>query len=733
MKRKLAFPGLFALFTLAVAVSAASPGAQAAVSLSSTGGITTITYENVRFTAQEGGFLSAPIEAPFPFNAVVPGWEADEEIAFEMRSGAAATLGEWIAIAHNDDLGGEEAGREVGDMLLVPAVDKTHTWVQLRVPSQTEPLTRLHLTFIDTSEGPTTTELLARQAELDAQNGTADVAETLANPKPAYISRGVWCTYAECSYNSCMPSDPLKYADVTHLIVHHTVTNNSGSDWAATVRAIFRYHALSSGNCWGDIGYNYLIDMNGVIYEGHRGGDNVIGTHAAGGNKGSMGVSLIGTFTWPQEYAGGIRPPDKMLNSLINILAWKADQRQINVYEGGQLPDLSGGRPKLMGHRDVYGTTTCPGGQAHALLPWARDQVAARLPWLVNDHVYIDELSNQFFKSASNWREPTYQCGYNTHSFYTWSTSNQNASPYWGEWRFNVPANGLYEVEVFVPYCNTGTGETKSAKYTVYHTNGSSQKTVNQQDRVGLWTSLGSYQLAVASDNRLRLTDITNDNGLGVWFDTIRVRRLQYYGRVDLRQPAADAWVTASSVTFQWDVVDVINPTSMRLRVATDAGMTNIIRDDTFGGGTRESTLSLPTGTPTLYWQVTAEGLTQANSAVGKFIIDTVPPSAILAKVYKLPWGSYLLDIDADDGESGLASISAQYRAVGASVWVEIGSGVPGSSISFYPPNGSQNYEFRVSARDQAGNSKSYSATAEGTTAGATVLTRTLYLGLAGR
>ena len=76
-----------------------------------------------------------------------------------------------------------------------------------------------------------------------------------------------------------------------------------------------------------------------------------------------MGVSLIGTFT-ASDYPGlpGIAPPTAMRNALVELLSWKADQRGINVYESDPtMPFVEGGRPNLMGHRDVYGTTECPG------------------------------------------------------------------------------------------------------------------------------------------------------------------------------------------------------------------------------------------------------------------------------------------------------------------------------------------------------------------------------------
>src|SRR5690606_21603494 len=119
--------------------------------------------------------------------------------------------------------------------------------------------------------GPTTEELVAQQeAQPELQQATN------AYPKPPVIPRIAWCNDPACNY-----SDGLRYEPVTHLILHHTVTTSS-DDSAATVRAIWKFHTFTRG--WGDIGYNYLVDINGVIFEGHLGGDDVVGTHSGDAN-----------------------------------------------------------------------------------------------------------------------------------------------------------------------------------------------------------------------------------------------------------------------------------------------------------------------------------------------------------------------------------------------------------------------------------------------------------------
>ena len=119
-------------------------------------------------------------------------------------------------------------------------------------------------------------------------------ASTSPLPKPPVVSRTAWgCP--EGQQSSWTP----QYTAVTHLVVHHSAGSNTSSDWAGTVRSIWDFHSRpveDGGRGWGDVGYNYLIDPNGVIYEGRAGGDNVIGAHFSCRNGGTMGVCLLGTF-----------------------------------------------------------------------------------------------------------------------------------------------------------------------------------------------------------------------------------------------------------------------------------------------------------------------------------------------------------------------------------------------------------------------------------------------------
>jgi hypothetical protein len=161
---------------------------------------------------------------------------------------------------------------------------------------------------------------------------------------------------------------------VTHIVVHHSATANAAAHWAEVVRNIWRDHALTRG--WGDIGYNFLIDPNGVIYEGRAGGDDVIGAHFSCMNGHTMGVCLLGTYST-------VSPSPAALESLKRLLAWKVDLAGIDPLGRSYHPESGLTLPHICGHRDgnasslKCSTTECPGGYLYNLLPTIRTDVAA--------------------------------------------------------------------------------------------------------------------------------------------------------------------------------------------------------------------------------------------------------------------------------------------------------------------------------------------------------------------
>jgi hypothetical protein len=183
---------------------------------------------------------------------------------------------------------------------------------------------------------------------------------------PLLLSREVW------GANEAIRRAPPRYAQsLQFAVVHHTAGTNSytRSQSAAIVRGIEIYHV--KGNGWNDIGYNFLVDKYGQVFEGRYGGVDqpVIGAHAEGFNTGSVGVAMLGTY-------GLSAPPAVARTALANLLAWRLDIAHVDPTS--KLTWISGGNPKfaagvpvvlraVSGHRDT-GFTTCPGAALYAQL-----------------------------------------------------------------------------------------------------------------------------------------------------------------------------------------------------------------------------------------------------------------------------------------------------------------------------------------------------------------------------
>ena len=191
--------------------------------------------------------------------------------------------------------------------------------------------------------------------------------------KPAIVTRAQWG--ANESWRSGSPD----YAPVKMAFVHHT---DSGNDYTAAeapaiVRGVYAYHTKSLH--WSDVGYNFLIDRYGTIYEGRYGGvtKGVIGAQVLGFNTGSTGISVIGTFT-------SAAPTSKSVVSLERLLEWKLDIHHVDPLGTGTLICGYGQKfatgqhvtfPAIAGHRDAN-YTDCPGGKLYAQLPNIRKVVA---------------------------------------------------------------------------------------------------------------------------------------------------------------------------------------------------------------------------------------------------------------------------------------------------------------------------------------------------------------------
>ncbi len=286
----------------------------------------------------------------------------------------------WQAVEVSHDL---DTGSSLVRSGLLVATDATNAQVRVIAGSPEN----IEIVAIDTAHGPR--HLLVQPRAAGAQtlpavpsttttstttSTTVTSREPAAVPQPALISRSQWG-----ADESMKGNEPQKFAPIRRLALHHTA-GAEGDDPAATVRAIYAYHTKSNG--WNDIGYNFLVDSAGRIYEGRYAreytkgetptgedadGRGVIGAHTGGNNTGTVGIALLGDFSGDQA------PTSAAIAAVERMFAWKADRHNIDL--AGTVDWSSGEKSTLIGHRDA-GSTACPGDRVYEQLPAMRRRIA---------------------------------------------------------------------------------------------------------------------------------------------------------------------------------------------------------------------------------------------------------------------------------------------------------------------------------------------------------------------
>src|SRR5262245_33429448 len=337
---------------LVVALAALAPGTAAA--------------QDVRVAARdvplEAVRASAPRPAPQTFTMIGIHWQGSGKVWFRTAT-EPGRFGPWRSAQPEaddaPDAGSAEAGGS-GWRIGNPWWTGTARWVQYRTSGR---VTRVRAYFIDS-------EVTAADRAIAAVSRAAPPATTAAAlapaAQPSIIRRAQWN-----ADESIVRDEPAIAARLRRAVVHHTAGSNrySRSESAAIVRGIQRYHVLS--NHWDDIGYNFLVDKYGQVFEGRGGGitENVIGAHAGGFNTGSVGVAVIGNYD-------SARLSRAARTALQRLLAWRLDVG--HVFPRGRVEAVSAGSSRypagevvrlraISGHRDTS-LTSCPGRRIYGLL-----------------------------------------------------------------------------------------------------------------------------------------------------------------------------------------------------------------------------------------------------------------------------------------------------------------------------------------------------------------------------
>jgi hypothetical protein len=292
----------------------------------------------------------------------------------------------WVPLAaghdHRPDTG---TGEHASDPVWTGSAHE----LQLRAARRPRGTLRVHLVSVPAPAKRAGARAVARAA-------AAAPAHAAQSGPPAIIPRSAW------GGDGVKPRADPEYGDVQVAFVHHTVTANdyAPEDSASIVLGIAKYHRDTNG--WNDIGYNFLVDKYGQIFEGRAGGIDqaVVGAQAQGYNSHSTGISNLGTYE-------SVPQTDAALNAMASLIAWKLPLhgapltgQVVVVSKGGDDNRYTSGTPvtldRIAGHRDGD-ATACPGGALYAQLPELRSRAQAIAPSVpvVAAQVTMDEPADE--------------------------------------------------------------------------------------------------------------------------------------------------------------------------------------------------------------------------------------------------------------------------------------------------------------------------------------------------
>jgi hypothetical protein len=304
-------------------------------------------------------------------------WSSPRDAAVEVRfRDPLAGWSRWASAgAHGH---GPEGTRASGAIVGDPLWSGGTPAVQIRASA---PLRGARLHLVDVSAG-VGARARAGQGGLLAGAAAAAALPTLApllaaGPgQPSIVARRAW------AQGMAPPRVAPGYGAVRLAFVHHTENPNgySAGEVPAMLRAIYAYHRFARG--WNDIGYNFVVDLYGRIFEARAGGveEPVVGAQAGGYNLVSTGVAILGSFSGtPISSAAG--------DALERLLAWKlalhgrpaTGHVTVRVNPAGAVysrfpANARVSLPRVAGHRDGD-STNCPGDALYGELPAIRSRV----------------------------------------------------------------------------------------------------------------------------------------------------------------------------------------------------------------------------------------------------------------------------------------------------------------------------------------------------------------------
>ncbi len=234
--------------------------------------------------------------------------------------------------------------------------------------------------LITTSDGTSPHIVVAgvfdkRLDEVDSDGHTKPLQKSNASSAPTTVVPPPLVTRADWNAGPFVGGSPSPLApsgNYTNMTFHHAAgfTATTLEEGRVQVKAIQDFH--QNGRGWSDIGYQFVIDRGGRVYQGRPFLDAsttldviprlALGAHVGGANTNNIGICLLGCYHPPEGSNCVDQITAEALNSYVTMFAFL-----------GEAYDIPIDNNSLKGHRD-FSSTSCPGDNNYTLLPSIREK-----------------------------------------------------------------------------------------------------------------------------------------------------------------------------------------------------------------------------------------------------------------------------------------------------------------------------------------------------------------------
>ncbi len=328
-------------------------------------------WESNAIRVNQRGEARFSIKCPNAFTSFGIGWAVSErnlmqagdfEI-FYRASKDGANWTEWVE-SHGETAPDQTPTQLFWSHLLIPGDGTPHRYVEFRImPPSGATLTKVRVDASDLSNMGKTNKI----GQMD-QIVPADKCFSPEN----IIHREDW--WGNLPANKLEYNNATVVDETTHGFIHHGASSNTYTNPISVIQGYWNYHVNTKG--WKDIGYNYVMDRYGNIYQGRYNPaypeKEVWGAHTgSGNNKHSFAVCFMGNFQ-------NIHPTSVSFNKLTKFMAWQYAKYDIDPLG---LDEINGEWIQTVsGHRDGPNqATACPGTHLYEKLPMLREKMAEKM------------------------------------------------------------------------------------------------------------------------------------------------------------------------------------------------------------------------------------------------------------------------------------------------------------------------------------------------------------------